>query len=501
MSANEFSKMSTPMPGETSDRALLDAWRQGNQHAADVLVQRYLVRLTALARARLSHKLRRRVDPEDVVFSAWRSFFVAARMDRVSVANNENLWPLLLTFTLRKVTRVADYHTAQQRHPDHEVMWPEAVAGRDPTPEAVALVAEEAEALLSQFAERDRDILVRRLQGETIEQIAVATKLSDRTIRRVAERAREWLLSRQRMNIDEPTKSPAVTSKPVAPTVFPTEILQRSYRELMLEQWLGGGGFGKVYRARDRLTGETVAVKFLRKFWWDDGTATASLLHEAAILCGLSDTGVARCRGWGRTPHGVVFLVLDWIVGESLTTWQQRNNPSMGEVCDVVIKTAEVVVTVHEHGILHGDLKPDNILRTADGRVVLTDFGMARWIAPTGWEVPRGGTAGFLAPEQCSEAFGPITARTDVYGLGALLCALLTGDPPHVGRDVPEVLSRVISEQPVAKLTSRVAGIPPKLDYFVIRCLSKVPTDRPASAHHFLTELRTVSDETNSTDS
>lgn len=496
MAGSELSKVSISVAEETSDHALLEAWRQGNPHAADVLVQRYLARLTALARARLSHQLRRRVDPEDVVFSAWRSFFVAARTDRVAVTDDDNLWPLLLTFTLRKVTRVADYHTAQQRHPDHEVdfHWPEAVVAHDPTPEAAALVAEETEALLSQFEDRDRDILVRRLQGETIEQIAVATQLSDRTIRRVTERAREWLRSRQRLHIDEPIKSPDATTKPAPAMVFPTEIPRRSYRELMLEQWLGGGGFGKVYRARDRLTGETVAVKFLRKVWWDDGTATASLLHEATILRRLSDARVALCRGWGRTPHGAVFLVLDWIAGETLTNWRLRISPSISEICRVVMKAAEIVAAVHEHGILHGDLKPDNILRTVDGRVVLTDFGMARRITPTGWEVPRGGTAGFLAPEQCSEAFGPITARTDVYGLGALLYALFTGEPPHAGRNVPEILSRVISGQPVAKLTSRVARISPKLDDFLSRCLSKVPTDRPDSADQFLAELHFLTD-------
>lgn len=500
MPGNDFSKMNTPALGQSSDRALLEAWQRGNQHAADMLVQRYLVRLTALARSRLSHKLRRRVDPEDVVQSAWRSFFVAAQKPGALCASDDNLWPLLLTFTLRKMANTADHHTAQRRDPANEVSWADSswsaeIIAREPSPQTAAELVDEVETLLSQFDLRDRDILVRRFQGETIEEIVAAIGVSDRTIRRVLERARGWLQNAAYHSTVVPREITDELKSLEPYRELSHEIPQWTYQDLLLEQYLGGGGFGKVYRARNRNTGEIVAVKFLRKLWWNDGTAVAALLHEASLLRQIHDDRIANCRGWGRTPHGAMFLVLDWIAGESLASWRDRVEPEISEIVHAVQSVAEIVGQVHEHGVLHGDLKPDNILRTACGRVVLTDFGMSRRIKPTGWEVPRGGTAGFLAPEQCSEAFGLITERTDVYGLGALLFSLLTDRPPHAGRDVPEILALVISEEPAERLSHRFAGISPKLDDFVSRCLSKRPEERPASARQFLMELQSIQDE------
>jgi len=105
---------------DASNQELLDAWRRGNHDAAALLVRRYMIRLTALARSRLSRKLARRIDGEDAVLSAWRSFFVAVEDGRITVPADDNLWPLLLTLTLRKLARHAARHTAQRRAVDDE---------------------------------------------------------------------------------------------------------------------------------------------------------------------------------------------------------------------------------------------------------------------------------------------------------------------------------------------------------------------------------------------
>jgi hypothetical protein len=100
---------------DSTNRELLAAWRSGDEFAATVLVRRYMARLTSLASSRLSKKLARRVDAEDVVLSAWRSFFVATGRNQVDVPDDDNLWPLLVTMTLRKLARQAARHSADRR--------------------------------------------------------------------------------------------------------------------------------------------------------------------------------------------------------------------------------------------------------------------------------------------------------------------------------------------------------------------------------------------------
>ncbi len=498
MSHKDFFDNATPITHDSSNHRLLAAWEQGSQRAADILVQRYLSRLTALARSRLSRKLQRRVDPEDAVFSAWRSFFVAAQMHRVSVPDDDNLWPLLLTFTLRKVSRQVDYQGADQRSMNHEERgshsgWLAEVASRDPSPESAALLADEMELLLQQFDERDRDLLSRRLRGEPSDAIAIAVGCSPRTIRRVTERAREWLEARRSPEDEKPQAEPLVTDRDWDErlnTSFPVDVPTISYRDIVLQQWIGAGGFGKVYRGIDKSSDQIVAVKFLRRVWWDSGIAVAALLREAELLRGIHDERIVACRGWGRTPHGAVFLVMDWIAGETLADWRTRVRPGIREVIETVVAAAEALSAVHLHGIMHGDLKPENVLRSVHGRIVLTDFGMARVIDPRQPQFPIGGTAGFLAPEQCSEAFGPISVRTDVYGLAALLYATATGHAPYRGCDIPEIVGRVISSNPPPRLSSQLSGIESGLDHLVARCLSKFSEERPASVDEFLGELR-----------
>lgn len=185
---------------DASNRDLLDAWRTGNQYAATVLVRRYMGRLTSLASSRLSRKLARRLDAEDVVLSAWRSFFAATGRYQVDVPGDDNLWPLLVTMTLRKLSRQAARHTADRRSIDAEVQlhdetnWP-VIVSQDPTPAEAAMVTDEIENLMSGLAPIDREILTKRLQGEQHASIAAAVGCSERTVRRSLARLRERYLA------------------------------------------------------------------------------------------------------------------------------------------------------------------------------------------------------------------------------------------------------------------------------------------------------------------
>src|SRR2546421_597587 len=189
------------MHGETSAE-LLARYRDGDEQAAGMLFQRYVKRLTLLARARLSPRLASRTDPEDIVLSAWRSFFVGARAGRFSLRRSGDLWRLLVSITLHKLYHQVRHHTAEVRSVDSEQpldrvpeQWTPA-ADREPTPEEAVMLAEELELIMSRLDPFGRRVFELRLQGEQLEAIAAATGRSERTVRRTLELIRELLTSR-----------------------------------------------------------------------------------------------------------------------------------------------------------------------------------------------------------------------------------------------------------------------------------------------------------------
>lgn len=172
-----------------------------------------------------------------------------------------------------------------------------------------------------------------------------------------------------------------------------------------------------------------------------------------------------------------MFLVIDFIAGRNLDEWRKTAKPNLYEIVGAVQDIAAAVAAAHEENVIHCDLKPANVLRRTDGRVFLCDFGLSRHV--TGPEdVPRGGTAGFLAPEQISIAFGEVTRQTDVYGLGGLFYALLTGRSPMAGRDLPDVLANVLSARAPEPPLQSDDALCAKINALVLRCLEKEPNRR-----------------------
>ena len=485
---------------DASNFELLSAWRDGNERAARVLVRRYMTRLTALARARLSRKLARRLDSEDIVMSAWRSFFAAAGRDQITVPDDDNLWPLLVTMTLRKLARQAERHTASKRTVDAEAgseTWPEVVS-RDPTPDEAAMVTDEVESLMAALSQTDRDILTRRLQGEEHAAIAAAVGCSERTVRRALERVRKEFLSRQPDDTDCVTDlaassecSPVVSSRAADLAEQRAASLPQSsfvFSDIVLEQLIGQGAFGRVFRSRLR-DGQTVAVKFLRKHLWQDSLAADQLIREVSIVSGLSHWGIVQHLGWGKTDAGAVFSVMEFVDGQDLERWRTENTITERDILSCGEELCEAVAAAHCREVIHGDLTPGNVLRRNDGRFVLTDFGFSQ-IASSPLRVPAG-TPGFLAPEQFCNAFGSVSPRTDVYGIGGILFFLLTGRPPVAARTLSDSIAATLSARPV-DFDVELPASADSLRDIVARCLAKEPSDRPNSVEDVLGELRAV---------
>ncbi len=181
---------------------LLTRWQAGDQQAAEELFRRYADRLIALARGRLSVKLAGRVDPEDVVQSAYRSFFADARAARYNVERGGDLWRLLVSITLHKLQDQVDRHTAEKRSIDAERRFgsedsligirPQMLS-RDPSPIEAAILSDEVEQVMRRLQPVERRMLELRLQGYNLEEIAQAMDCSERTAIRVLKRVKQQL--------------------------------------------------------------------------------------------------------------------------------------------------------------------------------------------------------------------------------------------------------------------------------------------------------------------
>ncbi|HEX7446817.1 MAG TPA: ECF-type sigma factor [Pirellulales bacterium] len=170
-------------------RRLIEEFRSGDQRAADEIFRRYVSRLTVFARSRLSPRIRRRIDPEDVVLSAYRSFFLRARDGKLSLRRSGDLWRLLVAITLNKVRHQAARHRAKKRSVDREQSLeerdPPVDAKQQPSPLEGLIVAEELERVMGQLAPLKRQVLELRLVDEPIARIALKTGRCERTVRRM----------------------------------------------------------------------------------------------------------------------------------------------------------------------------------------------------------------------------------------------------------------------------------------------------------------------------
>ena len=462
---------------------------RGSRSAPDRLFHRYIHRLSRLARSKLSPRLAQRIDPEDVVMSAYRSFFVAADAGRFSVNGAGDLWALLATITLRKLYRSAAHHSADKRSinreviPDEDFDLNQRALSAEPSPEEALALSEELEQLLRSLSERDRRTVELRLQGHQIQEIAEELAVNEKTVRRSLQQI--VAQCQQQHGLSDSSYAPLEQSVPsverqtVPPSGFPNLDTTVEFEELVLHELIGRGGMGKVYKASRKESGELVAVKFLHKSLLSNERAASRILAEFESLRQLSHPTIVRIQGIGKTEAGTVFLVMGLLQGQPLS--QLLSTATLPQFVEWLEQIAVGIQHAHSAGVVHCDLKPDNIIITDSGQAVITDFGLAQPVnANTVGAI--GGSAPWMAPEQVDEHFGSISRATDVYGLGALMYTLLSGSPPFTGSQTADVLSQVVSGKVPNAPKSNRFEIPEALVKLCMRCLSKAPNARPESA-------------------
>ena len=260
---------------------------------------------------------------------------------------------------------------------------------------------------------------------------------------------------------------------------------------------IGAGGIGEVYRARDTRLGRTVAIKVARPDIAGDAAKRERFIHDARTAALLSHPSIATLYEVGE-DQGELFLALEFVPGEPLHVEIAGRAMNPRRAIDLGVQMADALADAHAAGIVHGDLKPDNVVVTPKGRVKILDFGLLEWTnggaeraraaqQPTSTTAAARNTVAYLSPEQAIGERGD--HRTDIFSLGVMLFEMLTGRLPF---EANAALPLHIAQAQAPAVSSVSRGVPPELDPILQRALAKSLEGRCESAAALAAELRSV---------
>ncbi len=263
---------------------------------------------------------------------------------------------------------------------------------------------------------------------------------------------------------------------------------------------LGHGGMGVVYRARDEHLPRDVALKVLPAGLFSDETARSRFRREAQTLSQLNHPNIAVVHDFDNA-NGVDFLAMEFVEGETLAAKVAAGPMPEKEVVALGTQIAEALEEAHEHGIIHRDMKPGNVMVTAKGRAKVLDFGLAKLLKPTQTDAATAslaetqgaavmGTLPYMSPEQLQGK--PADIRTDIYALGAVLYEMATGRRPFPQEQTSPLIAAILTEapQPPRELNGQVS---PGLEAIVLKALKKYPERRYQSAKGLVEDLARLS--------
>ena len=257
-----------------------------------------------------------------------------------------------------------------------------------------------------------------------------------------------------------------------------------------LEELVGTGGMSTVFRAHDRQLERRVAIKILHEHYAGDPEYLERFRREARAVAQLSHPNIVTVIDRGD-DEGRQYIVFEHVEGENLKELVQREGSlPVRQALELALAVADGLAFAHDHGLVHRDVKPQNVLLSNEGEVKVTDFGIARSLHVEHGVTLTGtvlGTGEYLAPEQAGGK--PVSPATDVYSLGVVLWELLAGDVPFAGENFVAVALRHVNEPPPS-LRDRRPDVSPRLEAAVDRALAKDPAHRFSSMAAFAKELR-----------
>lgn len=267
-------------------------------------------------------------------------------------------------------------------------------------------------------------------------------------------------------------------------------LLAGRYRLL---QKIGEGGAAEVFRARDERLHRIVAVKLLRAQYLSDEQFQLRFAAEARAAASLSHPNIVEVYDFGEAENGETFIAMQYVDGRNLKeVLQERGRLTPAEAVAVTKQLCLALRAAHNQGLIHRDVKPQNIMVDRGKRVRLADFGIAKALAAPAFTQAgvTFGTASYLSPEQASGR--PVSPASDIYALGCVMYEMLSGAPPFVGDNPATVAYKQVWEQP-RPLHDLAPEVPPSLEAVVMRCLNKEPQQRYPSAEKLAADLDALS--------
>jgi len=255
---------------------------------------------------------------------------------------------------------------------------------------------------------------------------------------------------------------------------------------------IGRGGMAEIFQARDILLDRPVAMKVLFPEFATDPAFVERFRREAQAAANLNHPNIVAVYDWGKV-NNTYYIAMEYVNGRTLADiLKQSGTLTPMQVCDVMSEVASALISAHQNGVIHRDIKPGNILVSTTGQVKVADFGIARAL---GAGVEQGltqtgavmGTATYFSPEQ---AQGVSTdQRSDIYSLGVVMYEMLSGVAPFTGENAVAIAYKQVHEHAMP-LDQRRTSVPPEVAAIVAKCMEKSPDDRYSSAEEVRDELR-----------
>lgn len=266
------------------------------------------------------------------------------------------------------------------------------------------------------------------------------------------------------------------------------EVLSHRYR---LVARIAGGGMGEVYRGHDLLLDRTVAVKVLQPSLAADPELVQRFKAEARAAARLSHPNIVAVHDWGAENEHTYYMVMEYVSGTDLRDLLvSRGSIDPAQAASIMASVCEALHVAHSRGLIHRDVKPENILLARDGTVKVADFGIAAMVdadrTSPGGTIP--GTLRYLSPEQARGT--QATSSSDIWAAGAVLCELLTGSPPGSGNGMDLIRRR--ATEPVVPPSSMAAEVSAELDAIVMKACALETVDRYVNAELMARDLRAL---------
>jgi predicted Ser/Thr protein kinase len=287
-------------------------------------------------------------------------------------------------------------------------------------------------------------------------------------------------------------------------------MIGQAIKHYQVEELLGEGGMGVVYKARDTRLGRPVALKVLPLEFTRDKDRKDRFRQEAQAAAKVTHPAIAQVYDVDEGPEGL-FIVMELVEGKTVKALIQSRELDLLGALEIATQVGGGLQKAHEAGIVHRDIKPENIVVTPDGHAKILDFGLAKLLEPTGPQAPEGishmetlartqagfvlGTLRYMSPEQARGQ--AVDHRSDIFSLGIVLYEMVTGQLPFGGNTALDTLHAIAYEE-TRPMTALRPNLPPSLQRVVTRCLRKRAQDRYPEAKDLVGDLKTIQREVES---